>query len=140
MTIRGSRPLTDYAAYTRGLWALTVAQLGIGLDRVPTSAAVLGVSMSAPDRPGPPPSDPDLSRATRVAHRLASALGPRNYCLRHSLVLGHLLRSHGPTLRFGVRRDLNGFEAHAWIEIGGNRVARTSTRDEADFIPLGRFT
>ncbi len=140
MSSRRARSLADCAAYARGLWALTVAQLGIRLDRVPTSAAVLGVSMSTLARSAPPPSVPDLSRAARVARRLASALGPRNYCLRHALVLGHLLRSHGPTLRFGVKRARSGIGAHAWIEVGGVDLARDSTSDEADFIPLGRFT
>jgi hypothetical protein len=41
-------------------------------------------------------------------------------CLRRCLLLGHRLRRLDPVLRIGVRRDNAGaFEAHSWLEIGG---------------------
>ena len=38
-------------------------------------------------------------------------------CLRRSLVAGHLLRRHDPSLRLGVGGAGDALFAHAWIEI-----------------------
>lgn len=135
---RINRPLADCVAFARGLWALTVAQLGIAFERVPVSATLLGLSFTEPTPSGRAPSGSDLARAARVARRLASALGARNYCLRHSLILGHLLRAHGPALRIGVRRAAGSIEAHAYIEIGGAAIERRTTTATPDFVTLRR--
>lgn len=135
---RLNRPLADYLAFVRGLWALTVAQLGIALERVPLSATLLGLSIAGRPPTESRPSDPDLARAARVAARLAPTLGARNYCVRHSLILGHLLRAHGPALRIGVRRAAGSIDAHAWIEIGGAAIERRTTTAAPDFVTLRR--
>jgi len=135
---RFRRPLADYFAYSRGVLALAVAQVGIGLNRIPACAAMLGVQAPSTGRASTSPTEPELCRATRVAKRLASAMGPKNYCLRHSLVLGHLLRAHHPTLHFGVRRQRRATQGHAWIEVGGLQLGLSSSDGDAGFIPLGR--
>ena len=62
-----------------------------------------------------------LLRARRVAGivNAVAARGPyRANCLKRSLALWWLLRQRGidTTLRIGVRKGENNFEAHAWIE------------------------
>ncbi len=49
-------------------------------------------------------------------------------CLVRALALEDLARREGAVaalVRVGVRRDQNGFEAHAWLEIDGRIVGDT---------------
>jgi Transglutaminase-like superfamily len=70
-----------------------------------------------------PPSDEQAAlRAALTAVRRAQAHGlVAGACLTRSLVLQHLLARAGlvTELRFGARRDVAHFEAHAWIERDG---------------------
>lgn len=45
----------------------------------------------------------------------------RPNCLEHSLVLQWMLRREqiAGALKFGGRKQRTGFEAHAWVEVGG---------------------
>ena len=50
-------------------------------------------------------------------------------CLRHSLVAGQRVRRLHPILRIGVAEPtLNGFDAHAWLEIDGRSLDVESDR------------
>lgn len=77
---------------------------------------------------------PGERRKARLARRLLAhwpfGAGP---CLRESLVIGHVLRRHGPALRLGVARDGQAIAAHAWLEVGG-----VSLEADRGFLPLGR--
>lgn len=134
------RPPADYLAFARGILALSAAQVGIALNRVPACAAALGVPVAGGNtaRVTAPPPPAEVERASRVARRLASAFGERNHCLRHSLVMGHLLRAHSPVLCFGVRRENSEVVGHAWVEVGGAAVGRYSAADTGAFVLLRR--
>lgn len=54
-------------------------------------------------------------------------------CLPRSLVLWHLVRARGAMIRLGVARSaLQGFAAHAWVEIDG-RTLNDRTDAIADY-------
>jgi hypothetical protein len=57
-------------------------------------------------------------------------------CLRRSLVLAWLMRRRGldAAVRFGVRRESSGIEAHAWVTCDGIDVGHSS---DPRFLPLG---
>jgi len=66
-----------------------------------------------------------LQEARRIAHlaSIAARRGPyRATCLRRSLVLWWLLRGQGipAKLYFGVRKEQQHLEAHAWVEYEGS--------------------
>jgi hypothetical protein len=68
-------------------------------------------------------AEPDLAWATTAARMVAIAArhGPyRASCLRQALVLWFLLGRRGipARLRIGAARGKDGFNAHAWIELG----------------------
>jgi hypothetical protein len=82
------------------------------LDRVVVSARIESAS-----------ADPRMS-----AHRTAALLAavaryvlPRPNCLHRALVLNSVLSAQGiaSEIRYGVRRHDGKFEAHAWVEHGG---------------------
>ncbi len=61
-------------------------------------------------------------RARRTGRMVAVAAGfAGGSCLARSIVLARLLERQGipAQLRIGVRKDANGFEAHAWVENAG---------------------
>jgi hypothetical protein len=63
----------------------------------------------------PPRAQRQLRCTQRVAAHWPSANGP---CLRRSLVAGHLLRDHHPSVRLGVGgQSTDDLAAHAWLEI-----------------------
>lgn len=72
----------------------------------------------------------ELQQADRLA-QLAATAGRHGLieatCLRQSLLVYAILRRRGlqPELRLGVRRDGEGFAAHAWVELGGQRLAQS---------------
>jgi hypothetical protein len=65
-------------------------------------------------------------RMVRAALRYSLA---QYTCLEESLTLWYLLRKHGipACLRIGVRKENEKFEAHAWVEYGGEAL----NQDEA---------
>jgi transglutaminase superfamily protein len=62
----------------------------------------------------------------RAAQRYSIA---RYTCLEESLTLWHLLQEQGiaARMRIGVRKENGKFEAHAWVECGGEAL----NQDEA---------
>ena len=63
----------------------------------------------------------------------------RTNCLEQSLVLGWLLRRRGipAALRIGGRKDAEGFEAHAWVELGGANLSDADA-EHIHFVPFER--
>jgi hypothetical protein len=81
------------------------------------------VPRSAVSSRGPGPgSDQDVAERLSRLVSIAANRGPyRANCLRQSLVLWWLLRRRGISgeLRFGVRKEGEGVQAHAWVELDG---------------------
>jgi hypothetical protein len=103
---------------------LTVVELSIRWVALPRLSRILGVRVNL----APAPADveplsfselsPSARRQVRCTRRVADAWPfSRGPCLRRSLVAGHLLRRHDPTLRLGVGGAGETLFAHAWIEI-----------------------
>lgn len=120
----------------------TFVELAIRIAPSAKVARWLGVPFQPVDQQQPPASanPPDLSDREKRRAQLTLALMDHwpfaeGTCLRQSLVLGHILRRHDPTLRLGVRRHDGDLAAHAWIEVGGASVGL----DES-FRPFRRFT
>ncbi len=68
----------------------------------------------------------DRLRITNVVMRNWPVSG---VCLRHSLVAGQRVRRLHPVLRIGVADPTSsGFDAHAWLEIGGRSLDVESDR------------
>ena len=103
---------------------LAIVELSIRWVPLPRLSRILGVRVNlAPARdhvvPLPltalsPRARRQVSCTRRVADAWPFSRGP---CLRRSLVAGHLLRRHDPTLRLGVGGAGDTLFAHAWIEI-----------------------
>lgn len=72
----------------------------------------------------------EVRDADRLA-QLAAMAGNRGVvkatCLRQALLVHATLRRRGlqPELKLGVRREDGGIAAHAWVELGGQRLAQT---------------
>ncbi len=69
-------------------------------------------------------TDPVALQVVRMVS-VAAHHGPyRANCLRQALVAWALLQQHGfPTeLKVGVKKDLEGFAAHAWVESNGRII------------------
>ncbi|MEO8201268.1 MAG: lasso peptide biosynthesis B2 protein [Gemmatimonadota bacterium] len=81
-----------------------------------------------------------LAIAARV-DRVLGLLPPpwRRTCLTRSIVLYHLLRRNGlpVELCLGVRRGVNGMDAHAWLELNNGPYLEPAT--EAGFEIIARF-
>ena len=73
----------------------------------------------------------------RMAAAAARNLLFRTSCLERSLVLCWLLRRRGipADLRIGARKELERFEAHAWVEVH-SVVLNDSGAEHAHFIPF----
>lgn len=97
-----------------GLRVVSVNRLSrwLGLGTTPTASS------------GPPSRE--VHGVVAATDRVLGVWPRRGRCLRRSLVLGALLREHGPVLRIGVRRRGDGIVAHAWIEIEGTPVGEPS--------------
>jgi len=80
-----------------------------------------------------------VETAVRMMHVAAGLWGREANCLTRSLALSWLLRMQGidSELRFGVRKDGDGLEAHAWVEREG--IVLFDPYDvRAGFTPLER--
>jgi hypothetical protein len=75
----------------------------------------------------------ELARAQEIA-ALADIAGRRGpvhaNCLPQALLVHALLRRRGlsPQLRIGVRKEAGVFDAHAWVELGGQPLAQATLR------------
>jgi hypothetical protein len=105
-------------------FVITLVELTIRWVPLPRLSRLLGVRVNL--APAPAEAEPlsftELSptarRQVRCTRRVADAWPfSRGPCLRRSLVAGHLLRRHDPTLRLGVGGAGDALFAHAWIEI-----------------------
>ena len=80
-------------------------------------------------RPRRSAGDDDLREAEALA-QLVAITGRRRFvqatCLRQALLVHGLLRRRGlrPELKLGVRREGDGIEAHAWVELEGHALAQ----------------
>lgn len=78
----------------------------------------------------------NISRLVRVA----AARGlVQPSCLQHALVLWTLLDRHGfdAAIRFGVRKNQEVLEAHAWVEMDG-QILRNPGDAGGKFLPFDR--
>jgi hypothetical protein len=78
-------------------------------------------SKSMENRPEPREAVQAACRMVRAAQRYSL---PTYTCLEESLALWYLLRKQGiaACLRIGVRKEKGKFEAHAWVEYGGEAL------------------
>lgn len=115
---------------------LPLVRASLALSSYRRTAMWLAALMSAlPARSG---SGERTSHAGVVEFAVATAARRglvRASCLPRGLVVWALLRRDGvdATLRFGVRRHLGRFEAHAWVETRQPQVGVPST---GGFVPL----
>lgn len=111
------------AAKAAALQAVVVPALRlVSLKKVQSLVGAL-----APLKRSGPRGDEALARAheaARVVHGVARRSIPRASCLPRSIVLWALLRRMGieGRLRFGVKRQGSGVDAHAWVEVNGEPV------------------
>ena len=115
------------------LAVITAVELLIRWIPLPRLSRLLGLRINfAPTHPSAEPLTsadltPSARRQVRCTRRVADAwpfsTGP---CLRRSLVAGHLLRRHDPTLRLGVGGASDTLFAHAWIEIDDRPLENVS--------------
>jgi Transglutaminase-like superfamily len=88
-------------------------------------------------------SQPELVGLARAVARLEDSAGrhlPFNAsCLEKSLVLCWLLERRGidAELRIGARKERGAFEAHAWVELGGE-VLNDASGEHRHFTKFGR--
>jgi hypothetical protein len=103
---------------------ITVVELTVRWVPLPRLSRLLGIRVNL--APAPADAEPlslaELSPTARrqmVCTRRVADAWPfsRGPCLRRSLVAGHLLRRHDPTLRLGVGGAGDAVFAHAWLEI-----------------------
>ena len=133
-------PPREAATALRAGMVLIVVEILIRWVPLPRLARLLGVRL---DLEPPLPASPVMSAAElsehdrrqlrgarRVADRWPLSKGP---CLRRSLVAGHLLRRHDPTIRVGVAGTGDRLQAHAWLEIEGRPL-----EDPGDHVPFQR--
>ncbi|HEX7374514.1 MAG TPA: lasso peptide biosynthesis B2 protein [Steroidobacteraceae bacterium] len=116
----------------------SLAALACALPIVELSLRLLGARRTAAWltrllRPGGfhAPTAIELQQAERLA-RLAAIAGPRvpvaAHCLSQSLLVQALLRRRGleAEVQVGVRKNPQGLDAHAWVQLAGRALAQTS--------------
>ena len=86
------------------------------------------------------PGESQLQAAELIARMAAAAarnLFISTNCLEQSLVLWWLLRRRGISaeLRIGARKELERFEAHAWVEVY-SAVLNDSKEEHRHFVPF----
>ncbi len=124
---------------------VTLSWLLLGLPLVWLSLRVAGYQRTrqlveaASRHPQPRRADAeDVRDAERLA-QLAADAGIHGLvkatCLPRALVVHAALRRRGlqPALKLGVRRQAQGIEAHAWVELEGHPLAQT----ELDYAAFG---
>jgi hypothetical protein len=125
----------------RVLATAVVVEVGLRVMPLDRLAKALGTPLSTSTRGSEPSAgdavpDEQVLRHARVVDAVLARAPFGNTCLRRALVLGHLLRGHGPVLRIGAARGSNGAEMHAWLEINGCALGNEDGR----FVPLRQPT
>lgn len=111
-----------------------LARCALGLSVIHAALALLGyrrtrrvVEALSRRRSRHPASAAELAAAQRLA-RLAAIAGRHGAveatCLRQSLLMHGWLRRRGlaPQLHLGIKPDGGPFQAHAWVELDGQRL------------------
>lgn len=112
----------------RALCITPLVEIGLHALPLPELCAYLGIRLATQDTPPKTTTqttDITCQRVREVQHATEVALrawGRKRNCLRRALIAGYVLKPHTPELRLGARRGLNGFEAHAWLDVGGVRI------------------
>ena len=105
----------------RTLLAVLAVEIGLRRSQLERTARLLGVPLqlepaSPHERAGAVP-EAELARAARLAGAAVRRMPVPDSCLRRSLVAGHLLRRHHPSLRLGATDGPGPHRGHAWIEL-----------------------
>lgn len=118
----------ERAAFLRLLLGLPLVSLSLRLlDYTRTRRLVERLTRHPQPRNA---TDGDVRTADRLA-QLAATAGHHGFvhatCLRQALLVYGMLRRRGlqPELKLGVRRDGGGVAAHAWVELGGQKLAQS---------------
>lgn len=132
----------ELADLVRAQWALLAARVRL---RTLPPGDLIRLS-AAGDRPV---SDAERARARalgRAVDRAAEHGFFRPTCLVRAAAIQRLLRRDGiaaGSIRVGVRRDVGGFAAHAWVEVGdqvlGDQAPHVRTFTPVDDIELARL-
>lgn len=122
----GRLPAGEKLVFLSALVLLPAVRLGLRLLGLRRVLALLETHPNYGTKMNPggaiPVGTRDAYGARRTARLVAVAAGfAGGSCLARSIVLVRLLEWQGihAQLRIGVRRDENGFEAHAWVENAG---------------------
>lgn len=116
----------------RWLALLVAIESGLRLLPLPRLCRVLGVRLDL--QSGKPASGlwavPQRHARTVRAVLRATRWWPfGDTCLRRCLLLARALQAHGPIVRIGVRREVDGtFSAHSWLEVSGASLDPMSAR------------
>lgn len=100
-----------------------VVEVGLRTLGVATLARALGVTVVPSERGlrAQPVLDlEEVGQTVRAVDFVFRRMPTRGLCLRRSLVLGALLRAHGPELKIGVAPGPHTIRAHAWVQLGGS--------------------
>jgi hypothetical protein len=133
------------AALLRALPVALAIELGLRTLPLPRLARLLGVPVATSPEPAssegaaPPPGFAAIAFAADALYRRRSENGR---CLRRCLLAGHLMRRSRPRLRIGARRNQGRIEAHAWLELGGQKLdlERRAASPEGSPVSPPRFT
>lgn len=141
-TWRGFRRLSGFE---RGIALEAAAALAVTWAGLRLAGFRRWKSILARLAPGPGPISPACDTGLLVPARLISILEEsvarhlffRSNCLERSLVLWWLLRMRGISadLRIGARKEADRFEAHAWVEFGGE-VLSSGNDAHLHFVPF----
>jgi len=116
----------------RALGPMVLIEISLRTSDLPATCRRLQVGCDLDSATPPAAQLAGLPRNARTAVRASRALVARwpggDTCLRQCLLIGHRLRSLGPVLRIGVKRDQHGvFSAHSWLEIRGRTLDPTAS-------------
>lgn len=134
--LRRARSLSgrELADVARAAGWIAIVRIAVRLMPYPTLLERLtpragsGAARHPISRPTSPVSPAPIAEASATIARLARAVDiaahntwPRPTCLSRSLALWRMLAAEGvpAVVRLGVSRPGDGFEAHAWVEVGG---------------------
>jgi hypothetical protein len=128
----------ERTVFLTALLLLPATRLSLAVWDFKRTSRWLGRLSVAPARPtDQPTNEPSVERTMMLVRAAAAAGVCRTTCLPRSLVLLALLRRHGANalLRIGARKQAGCMEAHAWVEVGSQRLDPSSAQDK-DFVPL----
>jgi len=141
-TWRGFRRLNGFERGIALEAAAVLAATWVGLRLAGFRRWKTVVTWLAP-KPAPTSSARDTGHldSARVVTRLEESVARHLFfgsnCLERSLVLWWLLRVRGISaeLRIGARKEADRFEAHAWVELGGE-VLSSGSDAHLHFVPF----